>query len=80
MLMKEINDRQMERYTKLLDWKNQYCQSDYTTQGNQVQLQLSNVMAVSQNIFNLCVKLQKTSKKAQSNPKNNKQTWRNQAP
>ena len=24
----------MERYTTLLDWKNQYCQNDYTTQGN----------------------------------------------
>ena len=24
----------MERYTMLLDWKNQYCHNDYTTQGN----------------------------------------------
>ena len=24
----------MERYTMFLDWKNQYCQNDYTTQGN----------------------------------------------
>ena len=24
----------MERYTMLLDWKNQYCQNDYTTLGN----------------------------------------------
>ena len=24
----------MERYTKLLDWKNQYCENDYTTQRN----------------------------------------------
>ena len=23
-----------ETYTMLLDWKNQYCQNDYTTQGN----------------------------------------------
>ena len=23
----------MERYIVLLDWKNQYCQNDYTTQG-----------------------------------------------
>ena len=22
----------MERYTKFLDWKNQYCENDYTTQ------------------------------------------------
>ena len=24
----------MERFTMLLDWKNQYCQNDFTTQGN----------------------------------------------
>ena len=24
----------MERYTMFLDWKNPYCQNDYTTQGN----------------------------------------------
>ena len=24
----------MERYTTFVDWKNQYCQNDYTTQGN----------------------------------------------
>ena len=29
----------MERYTMFLDQKNQYCQNDYTTQGNpQIQL------------------------------------------
>ena len=33
--MKEIKeDKQMERYTMIVDWKNQYCQNDYTTQGN----------------------------------------------
>ena len=25
---------QMERYTMFLDWENQYCENDYTTQGN----------------------------------------------
>jgi len=25
----------MDRYTMFLDWKNQYCQNDYTVQGNQ---------------------------------------------
>ena len=24
----------MERYTMFLDWKNKYCENDYTTQGN----------------------------------------------
>ena len=26
--------KQMERYTMFLDWKNQYCENDYTTQSN----------------------------------------------
>ena len=36
-LIKEIrNDtKQMERYTMFLDWKNQYCENDFTTQNNQ---------------------------------------------
>ena len=25
---------QMEKYNMSIDWKNQYCQNDYTTQGN----------------------------------------------
>ena len=28
----------MERHTMFLNWKNQYCQNDYTTQGN-IQIQ-----------------------------------------
>ena len=32
---------QIERYTMLLDWKNQYFQNNYTTQGNlQIQCNL----------------------------------------
>ena len=33
--MKEIKDdnKQMERHTMLLDWKSQYYQNDYATQG-----------------------------------------------
>ena len=31
---------QMEKYTMFLDWKNQYCENDYTIQGNQ-QIQCS---------------------------------------
>ena len=31
--MKEMkDDKQMEKYTKFLDWKNQYCENDSTTQ------------------------------------------------
>ena len=38
--MKEIKDdiKQMERYTMFLDWNNQHCENDYTTQSN-VQIQ-----------------------------------------
>ena len=37
--MKEINrHKQMERYSMFLDWKNQYCENDYSTKGN-VQIQ-----------------------------------------
>ena len=28
------DDTNMEDSTMVLDWKNQYCQNDYTTQGN----------------------------------------------
>ena len=36
MLMKEIKDdnKQMERYTMFLDWKDQYCENDYTAPSN----------------------------------------------
>ena len=41
MLMKEIRShKQMERYTMFMDWKNQYCQNYYITQGN-LQIQFS---------------------------------------
>ena len=26
--------KQMEKYTVFMDWKNQHCQNDYTTQSN----------------------------------------------
>ena len=47
--MKEIeNNKNRWRYTMFLDWKNEYCQNDYTTQGNlQIQCnpyQITNVV------------------------------------
>ena len=40
-LMKAIKDDTTERYNMLLDWKNQYYESDYTTQSNlQIQCNL----------------------------------------
>ena len=39
----------MKRYTTFLRWKNQYCQNDYTTQGNP-QLQ-RNLYEITNDIF-----------------------------
>ena len=56
----------MERYTMFLDWKNQYCENDYTTQSN-LQIQC-NLYQITNSIFyrprttNLktCMETQKT--------------------
>ena len=33
--MKEIKkDTNRQKYTVFMDWKNQYCENDYTTQSN----------------------------------------------
>ena len=39
----------MERYTMFLDWKNQYCENDYTTQSN-LQIE-SNPYQITNGIF-----------------------------
>ena len=74
----------MERYTMFLDWKNQYCQNDYTIQGN-LQIQC-NPYQITNGIFHktrtknfkVCMETQKTLN-SQSNPEE-KWSWRNQAP
>ena len=56
----------MKRYTMFLDWKNQYCQNDYTTQGN-LQIQC-NPYQITNGIFHrtrtktlkICMETQKT--------------------
>ena len=58
--------KQMERHTMLLDWKNQYYQNDYTTQGN-LQIQ-GNPYQINKGIFHktmtkyfkVCLEAQKT--------------------
>ena len=68
-----------------LDWKNHYCQNDYTTQGNlQIQhnpYQITNgtFHRTRTKILKICMETQKTPNK-QSNPKKEKWNWRNQAP
>ena len=68
----------MERYTMLLDWKNQYCQNDYTTQGN-LQIQC-NPYQITKDIlhrtrieyFKICIETQETMN-SQSNIEKEKQ-------
>ena len=59
--MKEIKeDKQMERYTMFVDWKNQYCQNDYTTQDN-LQIQ-HNPYQITNGIFHRIRTKKKVSK------------------
>ena len=75
----------MERYTMFLDWKNQHCENDYTTQSN-LQIQCKPYQTTN-GIFHrtrtknitICMETQKTLN-SQSNLEKEKQTWKNQAP
>ena len=75
----------MEKYTMFLDWKNQYCENDYTTQSNlQIQCNLYQITSgilhrIRTKNFTICLETQKTLN-SQSNPEKAKQSWRNQAP
>ena len=57
----------MERYTTFLDWTNQYCEKDYTTQSNlqineiPMKLPIAFFTEVEQNKFTLCMKTQSTT-------------------
>ena len=89
-LMKDINDdtnrwRDIPRYTMFLDWKDQHCENDYTTQSN-LQIQC-NPYEITICIFHrtrtknftICVETQKTPN-SQSNLEKEKWSWSNQAP
>ena len=75
----------MERYTMFLDWKNQHCENDSTTQSN-LQIQC-NPYQTTNGIFHrtktknftICIETQKTPN-SQSNLEKEKQSWRNQGP
>ena len=75
----------MERYTMFLDWKNQHCENDYTTQSNlQIQCnpyQTTNGIFYSTRTknFTICMETQKNPN-SQSNLEKVKQSWRNHAP
>ena len=73
----------MERYTMFLNWKNQHCENDYTTQSN-LQIQC-NPYQTTNGIFHrtrtknftICMETRKTPN-SQSNLEKEKQSW--QAP
>ena len=68
-----------------LDWKNQHCENDYTTQSNlQIQCnpyQTTNgiFLRTRTKNFTVCIETQKTPN-SQNNLEKEKQSWRNQAP
>ena len=68
-----------------LDWKNQHCENDYTTQSN-LQIQCNTYQTTNgifteleKNMFTICMEIQKTPN-SQSNLEKEKQSWRNQVP
>ena len=75
----------MERYTMFLDWKNQYCENDYTTQSN-LQIQCDPYQTTNgifhrtrTKNFTICMETQKTPN-SQSSLEKEKRSWRNQVP
>ena len=75
----------MERYTMFLDWKNQHCENDCTTQSN-LKIQYNPYQTTTgifhrtrTKFFTICMEIQKTLN-SQSNLEKEKQSWRNQDP
>ena len=74
----------MERYTMILDWKNQHCENDSTIQSNlyiqcnpyQTTTDILNRTRIKN--FTICMETQKIPN-SQSNLENEKWSWRNQA-
>ena len=73
----------MEKYTMLMDWKNQYSENEYTTQSN-LQIQCNPYQATNgifhrtrTNNFKICMEIQKTSN-SQSNLEKEEWNWKNQ--
>ena len=82
---KRVSAEMLHTYTIFLDWKNQYCQNDYTTQCN-LQIQC-NLYQITNGIFygtrtnhlKICMEKQKTPN-SQSSLEGKKRSWRNQTP
>ena len=75
----------MDKYTIFLDWKNQYCENDYTTQSslqsehNPYQTINGILHRIRTKNFTIHMETQKTLN-SQSNLEKEKWSWRNQAP
>ena len=76
----------MERYTMFLDWKNQYCENDYTTQSHlQIPCNPSQITSgiffteLEQKNLKICMATQKTPN-SQRNLEGRKRSWRNHSP
>ena len=69
----------MERYTMFLDWKNQHCENDYTTQSNPYQTTNGIFHRTTTKNFTVYIETQKTLN-SQSNLEKKRRTWRNQTP
>ena len=73
----------MEKYTMIMDWKNQYIENEYTTQSN-LWIQCNPYQDINgifhrarTNNFTICMETQKTSN-SQSNLEKEEWNWRNQ--
>ena len=73
----------MERYTMFLDWKNQHCENESTTQSN-LQIQCNPYQTTTgiyqktrTKHFTICIETQKIPN-SQSNLEKEKRNWRNQ--
>ena len=75
----------MERYTRFFDWKNQYCENDFTTPNNlwiqnkPYQITSGIFHRIRTIFFTVCMETQKILN-SQSNLEKEKWSWRNQAP
>ena len=86
-LMKEIKDdtNSWRDYTMFLDWENQHCENDSTTQSDlqtqciPIKLPVEYCMELEQKNLKNCMETQKTPN-SQSSLEAKKWSWRNQTP